>query len=126
MRRESESTGYLEIFSYAGTGMMVFSIGSMAAVFVKSVSADKGMPIAHAEALVAMAGKHAKQTGDSQAFTNNVDRRNARRTGVRHKEAVVSERSCSAPHASLACACVSGGCASRDASSTSIRDQACR
>jgi hypothetical protein len=128
MRRESESTGYFEFFSYAGTGTMVVSICSMAAAFVKSVSADKGMPAAHAEALVAMAGKHAKQTGDHQAFTDSGDRRSARRTGVRRKEAVVSGSSlpCSAPHARVACACVSGGSAAGDASSTCVRDQAWR
>lgn len=63
--------------------MMVISIVAMVAVFIKVMSDDKGMPIADAEALVSMAAKHAKQTGDSQGFTTNQDRRRGRRTGVR-------------------------------------------
>lgn len=62
---------------------MITSISAMVIVFAKTMSGDKGTPAAHAEALVKMAGMHAKQTGDSEGFTANQDRRRARRTGVR-------------------------------------------
>ena len=82
MRRDAESTGYLEVFAWSGSLAMVTSIFAMVAVFIKIISDDKGMPIADAEALVSMAARHAKQTGDSQVFTTNHDRRRGRRTGV--------------------------------------------
>ncbi len=82
MRRKAESTGYLEFFAWSGSGAMVTSIFAMMAVFIKIISDDKGMPTADAEALVSMAARHAKQTGDSLGFTADHDRRQGRRTGV--------------------------------------------
>ena len=109
MRRLTESTGYLEVFAWGGSGMMVVSLCVMVAVCIKVMSDDPGMPVAHAEALVSMAGKHAKQTGDSQGFTANQDRRRSRRTGVREKRDPHVSLACAAPHANLAHAWILGG-----------------
>jgi hypothetical protein len=97
MRRHSEGTGYLKVFAGSGMAMMTTSIIAMVFIFLKVLTSDPGMPMDHAEALVAMGMKHAKQTGDSHNFTDNQDRRRGRRTGVRNQTAqsssVLSARS---------------------------------